>query len=251
MKISDVVYLEYDPASYKLNIHYGDGEVSEGGMREMYRKGADEKEVYIWGFGYNSEIRCDFIDHESILYLQDGLFIASPSWHVKNSMIYSKEEGGEKTLLIGRDQNLIKELVQDTTKLRSMIIASAEKLMHYRDLNLKKSLPPQGMNDSKIKALAVSAGQARANYYNFKEEVLYSYVESKEWTVQTNNAGVPTKRLAGCVMVLKNTVNGKCTRMRFTMAQDYQGNNTYGKTYVDSHSQWEYPVDCSEAMKYK
>lgn len=251
MKVSDVLYFEYDPASYKLNVHYGDGELSEGGTREMYRKGADDKQVYTWGFGYNSEIRCDFIDNQSILYLQEGLFIASPSWHIKNSRIYSKEEGGDKTLLIGRDQELIKELVQDTAKLRAMIVESAEKLMYYRDLHMKKPLPPEGIKDESLKAQAESAARARAALYKWKDEILYAYIESNDWTVRTNAAGVPTLRLLGCVVVTKNSVNGKCSWLRYDIAQDYQGNNSYGKTYAYSNSQWEYPVDCSESMKYK
>lgn len=120
-----MIYLKYDPYTYKLNVHHGDGIITEGWMRDLYRMGADAKET-----------------------------------------------------------------------------------------------------------------------------ILNAYVITKDWVVKVNALGTPTRRLMGCVVIMRNETSSKCKWEGFTIAQDYAGNNSYGNTYCVGNNQRIYPVKCEYVNKY-
>jgi hypothetical protein len=184
--------------------------------------------------------------------LEKDLFIVDPDIHTKNDVPYSLQEGGEKVMLLGKDKDYIKELAQDTAKLRKMIVdAAVQRDYYYKLFNMDKyPLPKIGNTDKKIRAEALSAIKARANAYKWKETILNAYVISKDWVVKVNALGTPTKRLMDCVVIMRNETSGQCKWEGFTIAQDYAGNNSYGNTYCVGNNQRIYPVKCEEVNKY-
>lgn len=255
------VNIEFDYDNRHMKIHYGPDKTDHAYMRSEMKELVDKEimKTPIMFEGSNMNL-IEFLRLETISLIEEGLFFVhysstpyvntdcnKPKWQPK------AHEGKENHyVLLGKDKDRIKELMNDPEKVQELALAALIKECEYWNIyrEAKNPMPARGMSDSKLQADISDAAIRGAAGRGWKEEILYAYSQSKEWyTLRNKVTGIITGRELAAIVVMK-TDSGICKWEQVILRQNYNG-SSYGGTYWHGNSQRIYPVDCKEALKYK
>ncbi len=192
-----------------------------------------------------------------LMKLEEGLFIAlagQSNAYVSNGNCdnFVFKDPKNEIIILGKNQNRIKEIAEDVDLLKKLTEESAIGYCQALKCVLagKYPFPDPGMVDIKLSADALIAVQAHATTAGWTQKIEYCYTKSKDWTIFTDRStGAIKGRTIRIIAVMKNT-NGACQWEEVEVKQDYNG-SSYGKTYYSGNTQSIITVDCSEAMKHK
>lgn len=246
--------IDYNPEKYEMQVYFTETEANYANVAEHYRKSADQGNIL---FQFGMQGGPTSLTNVKAIPLEPGVILLGANVYHKND-----EEGHawmnnitpERFVIAAKDTAKFKEYqynVEYTSKVVFEKFDALRRVWKEQKIEEAKPLPAEGMKDAKLKADALAGIKSRAAAYQWKEEILYAYVESTEWDVKLHWITLqPIKRIAKCIVVMK-TPTGNFKREGFYVAQDYKGNGTYGNTYMQYNDQRIYYVNPSEVNKYK
>lgn len=246
--------IDYNPEKYEMQVYFTETEANYANIAEHHRKSADQGNIL---FQFGMQGGPTSLTNVQAIPLEPGVILIGANIYHKND-----EEGHawmnnitpERFLIAAKDTSKFKEYqynVEYTSKVVFEKFDALRRVWKEQQIEEAKPLPAEGMKDVQLKADALAGIKSRAAAYQWKEEILYAYVQSTEWDVKLHWITLqPIKRIAKCIVVMK-TPTGNYKREGFYVAQDYEGNGTYGNTYMQYNDQRIYYVNPNDVFKYK
>lgn len=255
------VNIEFVVEKGLLNIHYGGEKPDRAFMRSemlgLLKEGALDQPGH---FNSSNQNNVELIGDDDLSYIEDGVFFgyqfSTPYMNTScEKEVWQPQSYKGKDnhfVLLAKDTVRMKELMANPKEVENLAMSALLKKCEMWNLyrESENPMPEKGMSSSSLQADVTAVVTKGAAHRNWKEEILYAYVRSKEWaTLRNKSTGIITGRELRVIAVMK-TDGGKCKWEEIAVRQNFDGNN-YGNTYWYGNSQRIYPVNSKDAMKYK
>jgi len=159
--------------------------------------------------------------------------------------------------VLGQDKTAMRQISQDKAEQNKIedilkgyaIEAKAAVDARYAREDLERTasniLPAKGMEDGDLYQSAMTAAQAWANSYSWKEQLEYVYITSRDWSILRNKlTGIQTGRRIQGVITMKRD-DGLCSYQQAIFEQAYNGTG-YQATVMTGVVPGQNKLDCEK-----
>ena len=158
---------------------------------------------------------------------------------------------------LGQDKTAMRQISQDQAaqnKMESQIKSYAEKAKaavdaRYAQQDLQRTanneLPDKGMQDSDLEQSALIAAQDWAKSYQWKEQLQYVYITSRDWSILRHKiTGIQTGRRIQGIITMKRD-DGLCSYQQAIFEQAFNGTD-YQTTIMTGVVPGQNKLDCGK-----